>query len=141
MQLNDIPLFSMLKDKMGYLTARQKVISENVANADTPGFTPKDLRPFEKVLASHGASLGLARTGGAYLSGGGVSSTSAVSGKALAMQPVNAPDSETTMNGNSVVLEEQMMKLSESRSDYDTAVSLYEQSLTMLQTAIRRPGA
>ena len=38
MDLGDIPLFAMLKSRLGYLSDRQRVIAENVANADTPGY-------------------------------------------------------------------------------------------------------
>ena len=50
------------------------------------------------------------------------------------------PDSETTLNGNQVVLEEQMLKMSESRSDYDAAIGFYQKSLGLLHMAIRKPG-
>ena len=33
-----------------------------------------------------------------------------------------------------------MMRMSQSRMDYDTAVSFYQQAMTMLQTAAKRPG-
>ena len=46
MDLADIPLFSMLRNRMGYLSERQRAISENVANASTPGYTPHDLKAF-----------------------------------------------------------------------------------------------
>jgi flagellar basal-body rod protein FlgB len=37
---DDIPLFGMLKSRLGYLTERQKLVAQNVANADTPGYRP-----------------------------------------------------------------------------------------------------
>ena len=46
-----------------------------------------------------------------------------------------------TLDGNSVVLEEEMMKLTQARMDYDAAVGLYQQSLNMLKTAIKKPGS
>ncbi len=131
-----IPLLSMIKGRLSYLSARQKLLAENVANADTPGYKPKDLKPFDKLLAAQGggsaAAGGLTRTNPMHLSAPGHNATTG--------QPVGAPDSETRMDGNSVVLEEEMLKMSESRSDYDTAVSLYQQSMSMLQTAVRKPG-
>ena len=45
------------------------------------------------------------------------------------------------MDGNSVVLEEEMMKLTDARMDYDAAVSFYQKSLDILKLATRRPGA
>ena len=41
MTLDDIPLFATLKSRLGYLADRQQVIAQNVANTDTPGFTPE----------------------------------------------------------------------------------------------------
>jgi flagellar basal-body rod protein FlgB len=39
------------------------------------------------------------------------------------------------------VLEDQMMKLTQARMDYDAAVGLYQQSLQLLKTAIKKPGS
>ena len=55
--------------------------------------------------------------------------------------PVVSPDSEATLNGNQVVLEDQMMKMNESRMDYDAAVGFYQKSLGLIQLAIRKPGS
>jgi len=44
MTLDDIPLFAMLRGRLGYLSERERLIAQNVANADTPGYTPR-LRP------------------------------------------------------------------------------------------------
>jgi flagellar basal-body rod protein FlgB len=134
---DDIQLLSMLKSKMGYLNQRQKVISQNVANADTPGYTPKDLKSFDRVMAAQFSTAGvqpLARTNPGHLE-------PPRAGANAVTMPIAAPDSETRMDGNSVVLEEEMMKLSESRSDYDTAVTLYEQAMNMIRTAVKKPGS
>ncbi len=139
MAIDDIPLMSLLKDKMGYLNHRQKLIAENVANADTPGYQPHDLKPFDKLVAARssisagGEGMALTRTSPMH-----IAAVTQTSGGPLS--PTKAPDSETTLNGNSVVLEEEMMKMTETRSEYSTAVSLYQQSVSMLQTAVRKPA-
>jgi flagellar basal-body rod protein FlgB len=140
LRLDDIPLFSMLKGRMEYLNARQKVVSENVANADTPGFTPRDLKPatFDQALAAQGRTL-VQTQAGHMPAGGPHGGRGAVHGTG-AYQPVTTPDSETRMDGNSVVLEEEMMKMAESRMAYDAAISFYQKSLGMLRLASRRPG-
>ena len=51
-----------------------------------------------------------------------------------------APDSETTVNGNSVVIEEQMVDANENRMRFETALSLYQKSLNMIRMASRSPG-
>jgi flagellar basal-body rod protein FlgB len=50
------------------------------------------------------------------------------------------PDSETTINGNSVVLEDQMVRANENRMRYETALSIYQKNINLLRTALRPPG-
>jgi flagellar basal-body rod protein FlgB len=142
MNFNDLPLFAMLKGRLSYLDARQKLTAENVANADTPQFTPQDLKPF--TVAPAGASLEMAGVEGAspqITSPGHIAlaptSTAAAS---PAWKGQKSPDSETQLNGNSVVLEDEMVKMNDSRMNYNAAINFYEQSMAMVQTAIRIPG-
>jgi flagellar basal-body rod protein FlgB len=145
MDLNGIPLFSLLQNKLGYLSERQRVIAQNVANSSTPGFTPKDLKAFadqpginDSATTRRSASVAAAQTDSAHLMG--AASDSSVR-KPIAYLAINAPDSETTLDGNQVVLEEQMMKMSEARNEYDAAVGFYQKAMGMLHLAIQKPGA
>jgi len=143
MDIGDIPLFAMLRSRLGYLSERQRVISENVANADTPGYGPRDLKPFSfqaQVKAASAAVAPSAADGMAVTQPGHIASPGAKHSLANAVKPTKSNDSETTMDGNSVVLEEEMMKLTEARMDYDAAVGFYQKSLDMLKLATRRPG-
>src|SRR5436305_14526786 len=56
MDLNGIPLFSLISGRMSWLSARQSVLAENVSNADTPNFVARDLKPvdFQSMLAGQG---------------------------------------------------------------------------------------
>ena len=136
MTLDDIPVFAMLRNRLGYLSDRQQMIAQNVANSDTPGYTPKDLRPF--TVPNGPGALSLAPVAAALTSP--MHLAPPASGRVSGQRPVLAPDSETTLNGNSVVLEEEMTKMSQARTDSDAAVAFYEQSLALLQTAAKRPG-
>ena len=143
---DDIPLFGMLKSRLGYLTERQKVIAQNVANADTPGYRPHDLKAFsfQAKLMNQGS--------GAVYRGGANAPTTGVTMMATSnthMAPVNAPsawratsgaDSETTLDGNAVSLEDQMLKMTDARMNYDAAISFYQKSMNMLRTAARKPN-
>ncbi|CAN5172946.1 flagellar basal body rod protein FlgB [soil metagenome] len=133
MTLDDIPLFNMLKAKLGYDARRQGLIAQNVANSETPGFAPKDLRAFSFEAAMQSGTA-MTRTQGGHIAGRTRGSS------ASAARPVDAPDGEARLDGNQVVLEEQMMKMSDARADYDAAISMYQQSMSMLRTAARRPG-
>ena len=140
MTLDDIPLFSALKGRLGYLSERQRVISQNVANSDTPGYRPNDLKPFT-IKAASGSGIGspialAATSGGQMIGGAGGSQPQSSAG----YSPQVSPDSETRLDGNQVVLEEEMMKLTDARMSYDAAIGFYQKSLSMLQLAIRSPG-
>ncbi len=139
MGLDDIPLFSMLKGKLGYVNQRQRLLAENVANADTPGYSPRDLKPFsfEAMLRPRIglAQAGLERTNPLHIAGKPLSNGASDPFKAEA-----APDSETRLDGNRVVLEEQMSKMTEARIDYESALDFYQQSLNLITTAARAPG-
>src|ERR1044072_2825096 len=67
MELNGVPLFSLLSGRMSWLSARQSVLAENVANADTPNYIARDLKPmdFQDLVANAGSNnsgTGLATT-------------------------------------------------------------------------------
>lgn len=142
MGLDDIPIFAMLKGRLGYIDARQKVIAENVANADTPGYSPHDLKPmsFAAMLGQGTSGVQLARTDTGHLPASRSRSRSAGSAGDGGYAEVVKPDSEARVDGNQVVLEDQMMKMTESRIDYETAVDLYQQSLNLITTAAHAPG-
>lgn len=136
MKLDAIPLFSALQSKLGYLGQRQQLIASNVAHASTPGYTPQDLKPFKigGTRAPTTAGVGVAQTHSAHLSGS-LRTVTSTGYKAAA-----APDSETTLDGNRVVLEEQMLKMTEARLEHDAAIGFYQKSLNILRMASRPPG-
>jgi flagellar basal-body rod protein FlgB len=142
MSLDQIPVFGVLRGSMHMLTERQKLLAENIANADTPGFTPRDVdqKSFQKALASavggrSSHALGLKTSNSKHFQAHGASS-----GALGAVAIKNAPNSETTLNGNSVVLEEQVASLADTRMRYETAVGLYQKSLSLIRLALKSPG-
>jgi flagellar basal-body rod protein FlgB len=142
---DDIPLFSMLKNRLGYLTERQKVVAQNVANGDTPGYQPRDLKPFTfqaslDAQATSGSGSGLAAPGRPLQMLTSSAGHIAPSKPASLWRSPQGPDSETTLDGNSVTLEDQMLKMTDARMNYDAAVSFYQRSMSMLRTAARRPN-
>jgi flagellar basal-body rod protein FlgB len=132
MSISDLPVLSALRTKMQWHQARQSVLSENVSNANTPKFRPRDLvePKFNGTGAQTGAtgSLAMMRTSTSHIvpSGGGSQSFD-VNGKT---------GFETKPAGNSVSLEEEMMKVSANQMDYAAVTSLYSKSLHLLKTAV-----
>jgi flagellar basal-body rod protein FlgB len=130
----DLPLLSQIKGRLTWLDERQRVIAQNVANASTPGYVARDLdqpTDFARALAQGGGGVRMVRTSAMHI---------APAGPTARFETRVAPDSETTLDGNSVVIEEQMLKMAESRMAYDAAIGFYQKSLQMLRTAARAPG-
>jgi flagellar basal-body rod protein FlgB len=142
MTLDEIPLFAMLKSKLSYTNERQRLIAQNIANADTPGYAPMDLKPFTFQQALNGASGASAGSGsgGLEMQRSDPRHMAARRTPAGPLRPMTSPDTEARLDGNQVVLEDQMMKMSEARDDYDTAITFYTQALNLLRTAARAPG-
>ncbi len=135
MAFADLSLLGILKTKMNWHQSRQSVLAHNVANADTPDFRPSDLKPMntrDRVLAPQLAGVNAARTHRAHFAGGIISPA----GNGFTSD--GAKGWETTPAGNSVVLEEQMIKVSANQFDFQVASSLYARSLGLLKTAVGR---
>lgn len=136
MDLTKIPLLSGLAARLDFLSARTSVIADNIANADTPDYTAKDLqKPDFRTLAQSAAGP-VAQSGVMRVSDPRHIASS--SGAAMQTYRVeSAPDGEASLTGNQVSLETQAMKLSETRQEYALAASLYRKGLAMLRLAAR----
>lgn len=129
MPISDIPGLSALRTSMQYHQQRQKVLAENVSNADTPNYVSRDLvRPSAQALAS-GARPGLTmtRTSANHIGFANGDTTFAVD---------RQKNYETRPSGNAVSLDDEMMKIASNQMDYQAATSLYTRSLGLLKTAI-----
>lgn len=131
MSVAGLPIIEMLKTRMHWHQARQKLLAENVAHADTPGFAPRDLAGPRFGPDGRAASSGLApmRTSPMHLTG---------SPAHAAGRQVDGTRFEVRPSGNAVNLEEEMLKVAQNQADYQLAASLYEKSLRMLRTAVGR---
>jgi flagellar basal-body rod protein FlgB len=130
MTISNIPLFSMLRTRMQWHQERQRVLAENVANADTPRFQPRDLvAPNFDPRRPATAELALTRTSSAHLVG-------AAGGTRF--QVDRNSGFEARPSGNAVSLEEEMLKVANNQMDFQAATSLYTRGLGMLKTAIGR---
>jgi flagellar basal-body rod protein FlgB len=128
MDLGTIPLFKAMTQRMSWLNERQKTLAENVANADTPKYLAKDLKPqsFGDAMGS-AAKLQMVATQPNHIAGDAAASPFATELDKTA--PVSA-------SGNSVSLEDQMLKVSSTATDYQLTTELYSQHLSMLRTVL-----
>ncbi|MGA2290028.1 flagellar basal body rod protein FlgB [Bradyrhizobium sp.] len=132
MSINDLPVLSALRTRMQWHQERQRVLSENVANSDTPNFKPRDL--VEPTFDATGASVG--STGALAMMRTSTSHIAASDGGAQTFDQDHKAKFQTRPAGNSVDLEDQMLKVSDNQMDYAAVTSLYSKSLHLLKTAI-----
>ena len=131
MDLSNISLFEGLKARLDFLGARTSVIAENIANADTPDFTARDIeKPNFRALIDGANSSPLRVSDPRHLNHAG-------SSQATDFKVVSAPDGEASLTGNNVSVETQAMKLSQTRQEYALATSVYRKGLSMLRLAAR----
>ncbi len=131
MAITDLPVLAMLRTRMQWNQARQSLVAENVANADMPGFRPRDLaepRYDRTTGAAVASTASLAVTAPGHITTGGQGGVGA--------DPRRVRDFEVRPSGNGVNLEDQMMKAGDIQTDYQVAASLYQHSLTTLKIAI-----
>lgn len=131
MDFSNQPLFAMLTQRLSWLTERQNVLAQNIANVDTPGYKPRDLKKlsFEQMVKGASASLPMARTDAKDISptsSSGVGANDIVKDKPI----------ETTLSGNAVTLDTELMKLSSTASDHTLALNLYHDQLAMFRTVL-----
>lgn len=131
MDLTKIPLFQMITKRMGWLSERQKVIAENVANADTPEYRPRDMKAFDfrNFLKEGSTKLKLATTAEQHIA---PRSTERFEVRR------DAKPFENTPSNNKVVLEEQMMKMAETQADYQMTTNLYSKHVALIKSALGR---
>jgi flagellar basal-body rod protein FlgB len=131
--ISAIPIFSMLRTKMQWHQERQRVLAENVSNADTPSFRPRELAApkFDnRAPAPQGqAALSLATTAPGHIAATGSSG-------AASFPTDRRGTFEIRPAGNAVSLEDEMMKVAANQMDYQAATSLYARSLGLIKTAI-----
>jgi flagellar basal-body rod protein FlgB len=129
MAISDLPIFSMLRTRMNWHQERQRLLAENVANADTPSYRARDLAPldFGKQVEQASGQLQLALTSPAHLSG---------SGATASFPAERSAKYDVRPGGNAVNLEDEMMKVAANQMDHQAAISLYSRSMGLLKTAI-----
>jgi flagellar basal-body rod protein FlgB len=119
----NIGLFSLAERRLAWVDQRQTLLSQNVANADTPGYRSRDLTPF----AAHLGRLGLtpSESGSSSL---GTTLSAAGAGTDRAR--------ERAVDGNAVGLEDQLAKIADSDGTQQLVTGLYHKYMGLFMTAL-----
>jgi len=131
MEIGKLTLFSIVKNRLNWLGQRQEVLAQNVANADTPRYKPRDLKAynFQELVRNKTAQLNLDASGPNHIQGNRRRI------RDYASQEERSPF-ETAPNGNAVILEEQMAKINETQMSHSLTTELYKKHLNMIRMAI-----
>jgi flagellar basal-body rod protein FlgB len=121
--MNSAPpdVFALAEKRLDWIGRRQSVLAQNVANANTPGYAARDIKPFSNFLAAEAEQT----------ESGGFMSIS--TGPAPPRDPAT---SEITLNGNSVVLDEQLEKVAAMDTAHQLATNLYKKYVSLFKTVI-----
>jgi len=117
--------------RMRWLEARQRVLAQNMANADTPGYRARDLRPFAEALAAARSAAGMVRTDARHLP-----PTREADPR---VQRERRPP-ERSLDGNSVALDREALRIAETETAHALALTLYRRYIGMFRTALGRIG-
>ena len=121
--MSEPALFDLLESKMNWISARQHVVAQNISNADTPGYRPKDMAPFSALLDQFNVTP--AQTNPLHLAG------YAPSGAAH-QQTVT----EHSPDGNAVGLENQLTKVADNENMQAMTGNLWKTYMGMFMTAL-----
>jgi flagellar basal-body rod protein FlgB len=120
-------LFDLVERQRSWLSVRQALVAQNVANANTPGYRAVDLAPFAKVLDQ--SALQMTQTSDLHVQSAAFD--------ARAASPRERTSWETTVSGNSVTLEQEMMKAGEIRGAFSLDTSILKAFHGMWMSALK----
>ncbi len=136
MTTESITLFKAIGAKMDYLNQRQKVISQNIANSDTPNFQPMDVKEadftavLKNISGKSSSRVSVATTDDSHMP---------MAGKVDMNDPKKQRKTyEVAPAGNAVIMEEQMFKSGETMMDYNMMTNLYQKHISLIKTALGR---
>jgi flagellar basal-body rod protein FlgB len=129
----NIAAFALASARMAHASQRNNVIARNIAQADTPGFKAQDVEQFGfSSMVARGPDAGSPKA-----TRPGHLEVRTVASPARA-EVVTAPATNETPDGNTVDLEEQIVKAAETRATFELASTLYAKNLSLLRTVLSR---
>lgn len=142
---SNLSLLAGIETRMQHLAARQRVVAQNIANSETPGFTAQD------VEAPDFGDMLRATTGAASQGQPGqvrrpqVIATAAMVqlGSSKSAGPSTIDDASSTEikpDGNNVTLETQMLRVGEIQADFASVTNLYQKQIGFLKRSIGSRG-
>ena len=118
-------LFNLAESRLAWISHRQTLLAQNIANADTPGWKVHDVHPF--TAAVDALAISVLRTAPSHLSG-----TAGTASDMIARTQGRSPD------GNMVSIEREMQKVADGDTNHDLVMQLYKKFQGLFRTALGR---
>lgn len=125
--MEPVYLFNLIDQQKSWLSTRQSLVAQNIANADTPGYKAQDVPPFARLMER--SALDMAGADPLHMRPSPAETLSA------AMRP--AEGWETTHSGNGVSPELEMIKAGEVRGAFALDTNLMRAFHGMWMSAVR----
>lgn len=132
---------------MSWLGRRQEVLTQNIANADTPDYRAQDIKDtqFKAMLKAGTSPVKLATTEVGHIPMTGAAQMTPTSagqpnlGGDRDLRPFKVkPEGDVGPTGNTVDLETDVVKVSETAAEYQLITSLYRKHINMIRLALGR---
>jgi flagellar basal-body rod protein FlgB len=131
MDQTQIGLFDLAERRLAWADRRQAVLAQNIANANTPGYRPHDLKPFTATLAGAGA-IAPARTQPNHIS--------SVAGDGAQSETEPRPAARAP-DGNAVTLDDQLIKVADTETTHALVITIYKKYLALFGIALGRSSS
>lgn len=120
---SDLSILKMASAMAQHAALRHRVIADNLANADTPGFKARDIPAFDPKQAMREAKRNSA------------------AGQPFApttqrLTPFEVEGLESGPNGNTVKVEQQMVRAVDAQAQHQAALSIYRKSMELLRLSV-----
>lgn len=123
-------LLTLAGEAARHAATRQTVIARNIANADTPGFAAQDVVPFGRIMSGTSPDFMPHMTRSGHMG-----AVPAMDG--LLIEAISTPGAQTP-DGNTVSIEDQMVRAADARRQHDLALSLYRKSIDIIRLGLGR---
>ena len=123
MDPTQIGLFDLAERKLDWTDRRQALLSQDVANADTPGYQQRDLVPFGSTLAR--LTMTPAQTSPLHMAG-----------LLTQDEDAQARPGERAVDGNTISVEDELTKIADTDSSHQLVTGLYKKYMGMFMTAL-----
>lgn len=125
----NLEIFRTAQASAVHAGARQALISQNMANSDTPGYVAKDIAAFHTFVDNETEGFATKATRSSHLHGAATPAR---------FEAKARPGAPSDPNGNTVSVESEMLHAVEAKRQHDRAVAVYKSAMTVLRTALGR---